>query len=344
MFHLVQYLGGGCRPRWPQVERWEPVSPAVRSGAPDGSRVPAGGATHPAVRFIALDVDGTLVGSAGVPAGAWSALARARRRGVRLGLCTGRVLAGATLDLARRVDRRGPHISQSGAVITGASGETLWSATLDHDELATLAVLADRVGADAEWYWCDGFGTAHPTPAVDLHARMLGLRAEELPVEDLAGREVTSAVWLVPQERWPRARRALGSMPSVEVAPATAPWAPGLVFANLTAAGTSKGSALVRMAMLLDEDLTRIAMVGDGRNDMDALQVAGRSVAMGDAPAAVRAVADLVVPTADDGGLAVAVSWLTGDGAFGGRSDPPSRPPEPPAGWPTSTQQEGVSG
>jgi Cof subfamily protein (haloacid dehalogenase superfamily) len=295
---------------------------ALHAPAPARQR-PAGRAPRD-VRYIALDVDGTLVGRAGVPAGVWPALDRARRAGARLGLCTGRVLAGATLELARRVDRGGPHISQSGAVITDGSGEILWSSTLDGAQLATLVELADQVGADAEWYWSDGFGTARPAPAVDRHARALGLDVEVLPTDDLAGREVTSAVWLVPQEKWPRARETLGSVPSVQIALATAPWAPGLVFANITAEGTSKGSALMRVAAFLDEDPARIAMVGDGRNDVDAMEVAGWSAAMGDAPEEVRAVADLVVPPADDGGLAVAVSWMTAGGTTQAMTDPPS--------------------
>ena len=43
--------------------------------------------------------------------------------------------------------------------------------------------------------------------------------------------------------------------------------------------------------------------VGDGRNDVEMLEWAGRGVAMGQAPAEVHAAADAVTGTFDEGGV-----------------------------------------
>jgi len=53
-------------------------------------------------------------------------------------------------------------------------------------------------------------------------------------------------------------------------------------------------------------------MVGDGENDLGALALAGLGIAVGDAPAAVRAVADLVVASPDEGGVAEAIRAVLG--------------------------------
>jgi Cof subfamily protein (haloacid dehalogenase superfamily) len=257
----------------------------------------------------ALDVDGTLVGRDGVPEAAWHALRRSRERGVRIGLCTGRLLAGATATLARRVDPAGVHVSQSGAVVSDSDGRSIWSSSLSTTAIEALTEVAAALPVDLELYWHDGFGAAQLTPAVRLHAEQLGVEAAVVPVDDRPP-VVTSAACLVRNEDWARVAPLLYELPDLQISPASTPWAPDLVFANVTVAGVSKGSALSVVAKHLDISLDRLAMVGDGENDLEAMQVAGVAVAMGSAPDGVTRVADIVVPDVDEDGLAVALAQL----------------------------------
>lgn len=54
-------------------------------------------------------------------------------------------------------------------------------------------------------------------------------------------------------------------------------------------------------------DPADIAMIGDGVNDIDALQAAGLAIVMGDAPDAVKRLGHVVVADADHGGVAQAL-------------------------------------
>ncbi|WP_116112148.1 HAD family hydrolase [Austwickia chelonae] len=74
--------------------------------------------------------------------------------------------------------------------------------------------------------------------------------------------------------------------------------------------GISKASGLTGVARLLGSDLSRTVAVGDQRNDLEMLQWATCGVAMGNAPAEVRAVADLVTAHVDDDGLAMVLRAL----------------------------------
>jgi Cof subfamily protein (haloacid dehalogenase superfamily) len=71
--------------------------------------------------------------------------------------------------------------------------------------------------------------------------------------------------------------------------------------------GVNKATALERIRELIGIPRSRVLAVGDGRNDIDMLKwasVAGRGVAMGQAPDAVKAVANEVTGTALDDGVA----------------------------------------
>jgi len=74
--------------------------------------------------------------------------------------------------------------------------------------------------------------------------------------------------------------------------------------------GMHKGTALTTMSQLLGIPLKNIMAVGDSLNDIPLLQAAGYGVAMGTAPDALREIADIVVPSADENGFVTALEMI----------------------------------
>ena len=77
--------------------------------------------------------------------------------------------------------------------------------------------------------------------------------------------------------------------------------------------GVSKATALERVRGWLDVPVDRVIAVGDGRNDIDMFTwagAAGRAVAMGQAPAEVRAAAAETAADVDHAGLAAVLDSL----------------------------------
>ena len=68
--------------------------------------------------------------------------------------------------------------------------------------------------------------------------------------------------------------------------------------------GVNKATAMEWVREQLGVPLERTVAIGDGRNDIDMLEWAGRGVAMGQAPSDVIAVADEVARAVRDDGLA----------------------------------------
>ncbi|WP_435768998.1 HAD family hydrolase [Nocardioides sp. SYSU DS0651] len=82
---------------------------------------------------------------------------------------------------------------------------------------------------------------------------------------------------------------------------------------DLAPVGVSKASGLEYVAGQLGVDPGDVLAIGDGRNDIEMLQWAGRGVAMGQAVDEVKAVADDVTASVDDDGAAVELARWFGD-------------------------------
>ena len=74
--------------------------------------------------------------------------------------------------------------------------------------------------------------------------------------------------------------------------------------------GVTKGTALRTLANHLKIPTERIAVIGDYLNDLEMFEIAGISIAMGNAHEKVKAVADLIAPSNDAGGVAWAINEL----------------------------------
>jgi Cof subfamily protein (haloacid dehalogenase superfamily) len=78
--------------------------------------------------------------------------------------------------------------------------------------------------------------------------------------------------------------------------------------------GVHKAAALRHLTAMLGLELSQVAAIGDGLNDIEMLREAGLGIAMGNAPEAVKSEADWVTGTNNEGGVAQAVRKLLTDG------------------------------
>jgi Cof subfamily protein (haloacid dehalogenase superfamily) len=74
---------------------------------------------------------------------------------------------------------------------------------------------------------------------------------------------------------------------------------------DLAPAGVSKASGLERVCRELGVAASDVLAIGDGRNDVEMLQWAGRGVAMGQAPLEVQEAADFVTAAVEEDGAAM---------------------------------------
>lgn len=248
-------------------------------------------------RLVALDVDGTLLDPATrrIAPAVRDAVHRAAEAGSRVVVATGRSVLGA-LPIAEELGLPGGYLLCSNG-----------------------AVLVDAATGDVE-----SAETFCPAPVVaDLTERLPGVRfaAEKIGTGNLVTAEFSAELLHGPQLVVPHAELVAEPIPRL-----IADWsdhAPGELaermagvelpgstctldhyepWVTVVGAGITKASALEKLRTGFGIAQQDTFAAGDGDNDIQMLRWAAHGVAMGQAPAAVRATADEVVgPVTADG-------------------------------------------
>jgi Cof subfamily protein (haloacid dehalogenase superfamily) len=257
------------------------------------------------IRLVCIDVDGTLIGAAGVvDPDVWHALERARAEEIHLAVSSGRPGFGITRELAERIDSDGWHSFQNGAsVVHFATGRSL-SAPIAVDVVEMLVSRARDTGRLLELYTDDSYAWVGESARSREHAALLGVPFEPRPSESLRG-PIVRALWLVPHGD---AHAVLAEPhPGLEISRSTSPMMPDTCFINMTREGVDKGSAVRAMAEEYGIALEEAMYVGDGHNDAVAMRLVGCPIAMGNADAEAKAAAVRTVAHVDEGGLVEAL-------------------------------------
>jgi Cof subfamily protein (haloacid dehalogenase superfamily) len=259
-------------------------------------------------QLLAIDVDGTLLTSEGVLSRRTrEAVQAADRAGWHVALVTGRPLP-YVLPVVRELAVGEYVVAANGATVAEiGSGTVLYQANLpgrlvvDALSRARRAVPGLRLAATTT----RGF---HTEPGFEELAPLS--RADAVVVDDATPRPddtVNSAVLFVigGDTRDLLARVAAIVPGGVEVSPSGLP---GSV--ELTAPGVHKGSGVVHLSERLGVERRHVVAFGDGLNDHEMLKWAGLGVAMRNADAPTRAIADEVTATNDDDGVALVIERL----------------------------------
>ncbi|WP_412029097.1 Cof-type HAD-IIB family hydrolase [Deinococcus yunweiensis] len=255
--------------------------------------------------LICVDVDGTLVGTGNtVRDDVWAAMAHARSLGVRIALCSGRPAVGHALDYARRLDGDGWHVFQNGAsIVNVGSGQSL-SEPMPEGSVDALLAHADATGRLLEVYTDTDYGFNLPGELAERHAALLGLPYAPRDPSSLSG-PLVRAQWVVPLGE--QAEVMAEPHEGLSLHPAGSPAMPDTMFISVTKAGIGKGYAVKKIAQGYGLSMDRVMMVGDGENDVAAMNVVGHPVAMGNAVPLARAASRYTVADVDAGGLREAV-------------------------------------
>lgn len=251
--------------------------------------------------LVALDLDGTTINHAGeLSPAVRAAVQEVVAAGHHLIISTGRSIVATTMVLDELGVFEGYAVCSNGAV-------TLELDPMEHKGFRIIeAVTFDPAPAldllRAEWPDAVvaveelgvGFKLSAPFPDGELQGEL-----RVVPWEELVADPVTRVTFRAPNgtaEDFLALTERIG-LHGVNYAVGFSAWL------DLNPEGVSKGSALEILRRRLGVDPRHTLAVGDQRNDIEMLQWAARGVAMGNAPDAVKAVADEVTLDVDEDGL-----------------------------------------
>lgn len=255
------------------------------------------------ISLIISDVDGTLITPDHViTERAKQAVRSVRQRGIRFTIASSRPPRGLG-PFIEELSLEEPFAAFNGAVIQRPCGETLMKHLLPRDVGEQVMDLAQGSGLDL-WVYCDHeWHVGRRTPLVDREEQTVAFN----PVLEPDIREVLdSAAKLVvvgdPALIAQVERLVLKAVGDRVSATKSKPR-----FLDITDAGAHKGTVVKQLSRLLDIPPERVAVIGDGLNDVLMFERAGFSIAMGQAEESVRHAADVVTASNTEEGFARAL-------------------------------------
>jgi 5-amino-6-(5-phospho-D-ribitylamino)uracil phosphatase len=283
-----------------------------------------------AIQLIALDIDGTLLSPAGVVTDSTRrAVHRLRSSGVRVCLATGRSW-WESRSVIDAIGLDGPGVFVGGATVNDlATGRTLSRTTIDPSTARQLCtalleigvgvmVMQDRDAADSEWLIA-GDGPMPPTlmPWILTHGSSHKLieklsdhhHADTLRVGTIVPHESIGA--LIGQ-----LRGRFGE--TIYLHEVRVP--SGVTVLEVFNPVVNKWHGIRQLCDRMNMDRGGVCAVGDDFNDLQMIEAARLGVAMGNARDAVKQVADRVIGTNADDGLAAFLNELADRGAGDARA------------------------
>jgi Cof subfamily protein (haloacid dehalogenase superfamily) len=264
-------------------------------------------ATAP-VRLIATDLDGTLlrpdktIGRRGL-----AALRGAADAGIHLVAATGRQPGGLPVDLPSC--GFGHLLGANGAIcIDQASGEIVFEELITAETVAAIASLLRRAMPEARLSAARDHGLHY---AIEPGYQELITPSEKVPKGYLVA-ESAAAVISEPTLKLSVRHPELSAEAMLQALNqsgltgfhATTSGAP---FLEVGGDGVTKASGLIRLCALLNIDAEEVLAAGDAGNDVEMISWAGRGVAMGNASAQLKAIADQVTAPNTEDGLAIVI-------------------------------------
>lgn len=248
-------------------------------------------------RLIALDVDGTLVSNANELSAAVRKSVRAlRQAGIEIVISTGRAIPGVLDTTGKLGFTEGYAVASNGAIVFSYDPvEVLRAVTFDASDAVrrVLEQIPDAIVAVEEIGV--GFRVNREFPEGEISGQFVVEDVDSLIAEPVTRVVIRSTDHTA--EEFTAIVQDLG-LTGTNYFIGYSAWL------DLAPGGVSKASGLDYLCRRLGIEPADVLAVGDGNNDIEMIDWAGRGVAMGHAPDALKEVADHVTGSIDADGLA----------------------------------------
>ncbi|MBC2391872.1 sugar-phosphatase [Listeria booriae] len=263
------------------------------------------------IKLVAIDIDGTLLSdNHEITPEVHTAIHKAKAKGVKVVLCTGRPLTGVQQYLTDlELKREGDYvITFNGAMVQDTfTKEVISHLTLDYDSVVDIYNMSREIGLHMHYNDVNNLYT----PNRDIgkytvyEAHMTNTPLFYVPVEEIPKDVMASKVMFIDETE------------VLEPAIAKIPTAFGekynLVrsspyFLEVLNPEASKGSAVERLAKKLGIQQSEVMCIGDQENDSTMIEYAGVGVAMDNAIDKIKDMAEFITLSNNESGVAHAIN------------------------------------
>lgn len=255
----------------------------------------------PTIRLLALDLDGTLLTpERKLSPRSIEALKKAQESGLIVCLASGRAVS-TIRPFANEASVVGPIVSANGAYLLDESGAEILHRGLAPHVIQWLLDFARERSVHVNHYLRENITMNQESKWGDLYRQRVASDHTPVPVGDFSREDATKILYI-------------GSEPEMDLLESQVrgriqpDWATIVrseaEYLEFLPSGISKGWGLMKLAEFLGVPQEETAALGDYSNDLEMIQWAGFSGAMGNALDEVKAEADVIVPDNTNDGAA----------------------------------------
>lgn len=246
-------------------------------------------------RLLLFDLDGTLLDSSKrIPPRTREVLMRCRQKGLLIGVCTSRGEQN-TLSYIEEIQ---PDVTiTSGGAMIGYEGGYLYKAEFSREETREMIAAARRICGPSCEITVDTAGAHYWNYKTDPK-RQDPKWGDSIytDFEDFDGCALKMCVEIFDEQQAAELQQALGHCDSIR-------FSDGYWY-KFTKKDVTKENAIHRVCAACQIEPQEIAAFGDDLADIGMMQLCGLGIAMGNAVDKVRAIADLVIGSNDEEGIA----------------------------------------
>lgn len=255
-------------------------------------------------KYVACDIDGTLLNSAGeLTDNTRAAIAQTLEKGCIFALSSGRPIQGIDKFISE-LHLRGPMITYNGAMIVDAeSRKVLFSQSLDNADSRSVWDLGTALDVTM-CVWADNKLYANKdNEKAEVYRRISGTSIGFVKnIEDIPS-EITKILWYDEAENMPFLLEQCRKIVPPSVTFCTSrPY-----FLEFFSNKVSKASALQFVCDYCGITPENILAIGDGMNDMQMIKFAGTGVVLANGASELKQCADFIAPSNDEDGVAAAL-------------------------------------
>jgi Cof subfamily protein (haloacid dehalogenase superfamily) len=259
-------------------------------------------------KMIVLDLDDTLLNDEhSLSKRNKEALMAAQELGVKVVLASGRPTFGM-VSIAKdlQLDQYGSYIlSFNGSkIINAKTNEEIFNSTISSEMTHRLYDLSKREGVAILSYKDESIVIEEPNEYADIEATITGL---PMQIVDQFKATITEPVVKAMMLAHPDVLVNVEQTLVKEVGEEVSVFRSKPFFLEFTALNVTKGTSLHQLTQKLGIKAEEVIAIGDSYNDITMIEFAGLGVAMGNAPDAIKEIANHVTETNNNDGVAKVV-------------------------------------
>ncbi|MDI9639976.1 Cof-type HAD-IIB family hydrolase [Geitlerinema splendidum] len=250
--------------------------------------------------MIAIDLDGTLLTHERVPHPAnLNSIRQASCAGISICLASGRAFQ-TMQPFAAQLGNPGPIVSCNGAYVRSESGEVILDVSLPPEAVSLIAKYARELDIHTNTYIGSAIGFSHAGTWAELYEGRTGCHGISMAWKEIEGSRPSKLLFVDQPEKieiYKSEMQDLLARYQISVISSEPE------YVEFLPPGITKQTGVAAAARHLGIDRLEVAAIGDWLNDLEMVEWAGWGAAVANAHPDVKAAADTVVSSNDEGGV-----------------------------------------